>query len=150
MTNNNPFETLERTFERMSRQFDEAARAWDRGEAFEMPGLAGEKAPMDLLERDEEYVVTVDLPGFERDDIEVTMVENRLQIDAERDEETDEDTENYVRRERRHRSVSRSIRLPDDIDPEGIGATAKHGVLTVTVPRTHTEAESRTIEIESE
>lgn len=141
---------LERTFERMSRQFDEAARAWDRGEAFEMSGLVGDSTPMDLVERDDEYVVTVDLPGFERDDIEVTMVEDRLHVDAERDEETDEEDENYIRRERRHRSVSRSIRLPDDIDAEGIGAKAKNGVLTVTIPRTHTESESRNIEIASE
>jgi HSP20 family protein len=139
----NPLEALERTVERMSRQFEEATRALDQGETFEMTGLTGERTPMDLVEREGEYEVTVDLPGFERDDIEVTMVDDRLRVEAERSEAEAKEDENYVRRERRHRSVSRSIRLPDDIDPEGIAATAKHGVLTVTLPRTHTEAESR-------
>lgn len=151
MTNrNNPFEMLERTFERMSQQFDDAARAWESGDPFEMSALTGESVAMDLIEREEEYVVTVDLPGFDRDDIEVKMVEDRLMVAAEREEAEEDEAENYLRRERRHRSVSRSIRLPEDVDPENVTAKSKRGVLTVTIPRVHTESESRTIEIESE
>lgn len=143
----NPFEELEHLFERMSRQFDDATRMWETESPFGQ--LSGEMKSMsiDLVESDDEFVVTADLPGFERDEVEIQVTDHTLRIEAEHEEVTEESEEEYLRRERRHESMRRSIRLPDEVDKEGVSARMKNGVLTVTLPRLEAE-EARSIDIE--
>jgi HSP20 family protein len=86
--------------------------------------------------------VTADLPGFEKEDIEVTLADRTLRIEAEHDAEVSTEGE-YVRRERRHESASRSVRLPEAVAEEGIEATHSNGVLTVTLPKRDAEGGTR-------
>lgn len=134
-------------FERMSRQFEEASRSWSDGTPFANWEGEGESMAMDLVERDDEYVVTVDLPGFEREDIDVRVTDQTLKIEAEREQAVDEEDAAYIRHERKHRTASRSIRLPDAVDKDGVSAKMRNGVLTVTIPRLEVE-EAKQIEIE--
>lgn len=141
----NPFEQMERFFDRMSRQFEEATEGWDM-EPFE--GLTVGAGPMaaDVVEQDEEYVVTVDLPGFEREDVDLSVTDDTLHVTARREEAEDEEDETYIRKERRHRTVDRRLSLPAPIDRESVSATMKNGVLTVTLPKAET-SEAHQIEI---
>lgn len=143
----NPFRELEQLFERMSRQFDESSGMWDPQETFGRFRSRGEPMAVDLVERDEEFEVTVDLPGFERDDVQIEVTDRTLRIEAEREESVDEEEEEYLRQERRHESMRRSIRLPDEVDKENVTARMKHGVLTVSLPKIEAE-DARTIDIE--
>jgi len=143
MSSSNPFTDIERFFERMSDQFDDASRRWGSGDGW---SSAFESMAVDLLERDDEFVVTADLPGFERDDIDIRVTDHTLRIEAERDEETETEDETYLRRERRHATASRSIRLPEEVETDGVSARMEHGVLTVTLPRAEV-TEAKRIEI---
>lgn len=145
MSSRNPFEELERFFERMSRQFDETAHVWEP----DVPGFVREYEPaaVDVVERDDEFHVAVDLPGFEREDVEIKATNRTLQIRADHEQQFDEERDRFVRHERRHESVDRSIRLPGEIDPEAVTAKMKNGVLSVTLPRIEMENERR-IDIE--
>jgi HSP20 family protein len=143
----NPFEEMERFFDRLSRQFEEATESWESGGPFGQWSSEMESMAVDLAEHDGEFVVTVDLPGFERDDVEITVTDHTLRIGATHEESTEEEDERYLRRERRHESTSRSIRLPGEVDTEGVTARMKNGVLTVTLPKIEAE-EARRIEIE--
>jgi HSP20 family protein len=152
----NPFEELERLFDRMSRQFDDASRRWGSDEPavwwesedpFDQWESEFESMAIDLAEHDDEFVASVDLPGFERDEVEVRVTDHTLRIEAEHEESTEESEENYLRRERRHESVSRSIRLPDEVDTDAVSASMNNGVLTVTLPKLESE-NAREIEIE--
>ncbi len=140
-TRSNPLEELERFFERMSRQFDDAPRMWDPSGPFGRWGEFGTMA-IDLVDRDDEFVVTVDMPGFEREEIEIRVTDHTLRIEAEREEKLDEEKEEgrYIRHERRHESAERSVRLPDDVDAESVKARMKNGVLTITLPKIEAEA----------
>ncbi|MFC6784673.1 archaeal heat shock protein Hsp14 [Halobaculum halobium] len=142
---NDPFEDVEQLIERMNRQIEAATSSWS-GEKFVDEE---EHAPIDLVEYDDEFVATVDLPGFDREDVSVSVTDNTLRITAERDESTEarEDDERVLRRERRHESVRRSITLPAEVEKDAVTAKIRNGVLTVTLPRTDVE-ESREIEIE--
>lgn len=142
----NPFEEIERLFDQMSRQFEEASRSWESGEALGRWSSRSESMAMDLADRDDEFVVTVDLPGFDRDDVDIQITNHTLRIEAERDQSTDEKGEQYIKRERRHRSASRSIRLPEEVDTENVEATMKNGVLEITLPKTAVD-EARSVEI---
>jgi len=143
----NPFEELERIFERMSRQLDETShRMGSRGPIGRLSSESGSMA-IDLVEHDGEFVATVDLPGFEREDVDLRVSDHTLHLEAEHDEATEESEEDYLRRERRHQSVQRSVRLPEEVDKEAVTARMKNGVLTVRLPKAESE-ETHEIEIE--
>ena len=143
----NPLAELERLFERMGSQFDEASYRWESQGPL-MAWRSDRDPAVDLVDRDDEFVATVDLPGFERGDVDVRVTGRELRVEAEREATDDDETERYVRRERRRRSVRRSIRLPDDVDTEGVEARIGNGVLTVTLPKVEPEP-AREVEIEA-
>ncbi|WP_435346680.1 Hsp20/alpha crystallin family protein [Haloarchaeobius sp. HRN-SO-5] len=146
-TGSNPFEELERLFERMSRQYDEASQRWEQGDTFGRLSSGTREMALDLVEHDDEYVMTVDVPGFSNDEVDVRISGQTLRIEAEHEEAVDEESDRYVRHERQHRSMERALELPDGVDRENVDARMRNGVLTVTLPKVET-GESRRIEIE--
>jgi HSP20 family protein len=123
MSRRNPFDELERVFEEMN----EGLQAFDGG-------LAG-GVPVDVEDRGDGYVVTADLPGYEKEDIDVRLSGNTLTVSASRETESSEEDGEFVRRERSSRSVSRSVRLPERPTDGDTEATYDNGVLTVTLPK---------------
>lgn len=145
----NPFKEIEQLFNRMSRQFEETSREIDSSEPFGLT-LGSRTMAVDVVEDDESIVVTADIPGFDREDIEIRVTDHTLRIDAEHEETVDEsEDERYLRRERRHRSMSRSIQLPSEVDTGNVEARIKSGVLSITLPKTEPE-DAREVEIEVE
>lgn len=130
-------------FDRMSEQFE------DIGPGGEME--AG-RISVDVAEDDEEVTVTADLPGFDKDDIDISVRDGRLTIRAQREQETEEESESeeetYHRRERIHREVSRTLRLPADVVKQEASASYQNGVLTVTLPKAEAEEEGHSIDVE--
>lgn len=152
MPRRDPFRDIEELFERMGREFEEL------GGTLETPMSAD--VAVDVAEDDEELRVTADLPGFDREEIDVELRDDALTIAATREEtsETDVDVDEgndngaddvrYHVRERRTRAVSRRIPLPAPIDPEGASASHTNGVLTVTLPkRSATDSDGHSIDI---
>lgn len=141
----NPFADIERLFDRLGRQFEEASRSRGHGDPI---GLLGgvHAMPVDLIDRDNEYVVTVDVPGCDREEIELRATETTIRINARHEESVDEETDSYVRRERREQSFGRTVHLPEPIEPDGTTAALNNGVLTITLPKAE-PAGARTIDI---
>ncbi|GAA0222013.1 archaeal heat shock protein Hsp14 [Haladaptatus pallidirubidus] len=138
----NPFDELEEMFERMSRQFDEMGGQFSGGMNWQTGGVS-----VDVVDNDDEYVVTADLPGFEKDDLDITLQENRLRISAEHESEIEEESEEYLRQERSQRSVSRTVSLPDPVDESNVSAEYRNGVLTVSLPKIGESDDSHNIEV---
>ena len=132
------FDEIDRLFDRMNRVtgFDDA-RLWS-GEG---------ETRVDLSEHDDELVVVADLPGFEREEIDLSVDGDRLVIAASHDEETADEEESYLRRERRATAIRRAIDLPVAVDAEAASASYTNGVLTVTLPKL-VESEGHRIDIE--
>ncbi|WP_144906387.1 Hsp20/alpha crystallin family protein [Halobellus captivus] len=122
-------------FDRMSRQFEEMSRQFDGTRSF------GREMAVDLREDAESFVAIVDLPGFEKSDIDLMVTDETLTIEATRSEASDEESEHYVHRERRSDAVRRSIRLPSSVRADDASATYNNGVLSVTLPKLHVEDE---------
>ena len=125
---------------RMSRQFEESVGG------SELPQLAGggDGTSIDVADRGDEFVVTADLPGYQTEDIDLTLRGDELRINAERAQESEtsgeeDETGRYIRKERRHQSVSRAVTLPEQVDEENVSAQYRNGVLTVTLPKTNAE-----------
>ncbi len=105
---------------------------------------------LDVTERPDHYVVQAELPGFNKDDINVWVEGDRLNIQAESSSEREEDREGAraLIRERRFGRFSRSLQLGPDVKPDDIKASYKDGVLEVTVPKSEERApEQKRIEV---
>lgn len=95
---------------------------------------AGWMPPVDLYETAERYVVTAEVAGLAREDIQLQLHEGKLTIRGERPP-YDPSSVRFERVERGHGRFSRTFVLPHPVDPTGITAEMDNGVLTVLVPK---------------
>jgi HSP20 family protein len=84
---------------------------------------------------DEAYRIAMELPGVTEEDIDLTVEGGVMTVKGEKKTEREEKGDTWFFSERQYGAFSRSFRLPDDADGEGVKADLKDGVLTVTVPR---------------
>jgi HSP20 family protein len=90
---------------------------------------------LDISERKDAYLVTVELPGVEADDLQITFEDGLLTIQGERHFAHDSSEQQFHRVERRYGAFRRSITLPAHVLADGIEATADDGVLEILVPK---------------
>ncbi len=102
--------------------------------------------PVDVEETEENIVVKADLPGVEKDQIDVTATGDQVRIEATDEQEVREEGKNYLRQERRAKNHQRRIRLPVEVDPDSAEATYTNGVLTITLSKTE-DSQGEDIEI---
>lgn len=113
------------------------------------PHTAGKNVfKTDISEDDASYLLEADLPGIKKESINVEMKDEMLTISVDYTEEKDESDKekNYIHRERRHTSMSRSAYLKNS-DASGIEAKFDNGVLSVRVPKRTQGATGQKIEI---
>lgn len=100
-----------------------------------------------LVETDDEYEVSLELPGFDRDDLEVTVEQGVLNISGRRTAEHDQEARTYHLRERATGQFSRSFSLPNSVDAGDVTAEFDRGLLKVHLPK-QAEARVRKIEVD--
>ena len=98
------------------------------------PGPAGWHPPVDLYETTDAYVLTAEIPGVDRDDIDIKTGEGHLTLSGVRQERAAA-CEQFHRLERGHGSFQRTFQLPLPIDHDAVTADLKDGVLTVRIPK---------------
>jgi HSP20 family protein len=131
--------------ERMGRLFGETARREGSEE-----GSLGVWAPaVDVKETVDGLQMSVELPGMDPKDVEVSVENNRLSIKGERSFEQAKEGETYHRVERAYGAFERSFTLPSAFAGEKIEAKAKDGVLTLTIPKRE-EAKPKSIKVKIE
>lgn len=106
---------------------------------------------IDMAETDKAYKLTVELPGMEPENVEVTFEDGLLRIAGEKQEQREENERGYRLSERSYGSFERQVELPSAAQGDKIKAKFKNGVLTVTVPKDgKAAAKSKRIAIEKE
>ncbi|HEY6695976.1 MAG TPA: Hsp20/alpha crystallin family protein [Solirubrobacteraceae bacterium] len=101
---------------------------------------------MDLVETADHFVLRADLPGMSQDDVKIEFEDGTLTVSGERKAEHESKNEGYYRVERAFGAFSRSLTLPQGIDPEAVTANFENGVLEIRVPKPE-ERKPRRIEI---
>jgi HSP20 family protein len=101
---------------------------------------------MDLVETDESFILRADLPGLSEEDIKIEFEDGTLTVSGERKAEHESNNEGYYRVERAVGAFSRSLTLPQGIDPESVTASFDRGVLEVRIPKPE-QRKPRRIEI---
>jgi len=102
-----------------------------------------------LVETENEFEVTLDLPGLKPEEVNVELREGALWITGERKEETEEKGKTFHRMERRYGAFRRVIPLPAAVEEEKVAAEFHHGVLTVKLPKCE-EVKPKHIEVKAE
>ena len=94
---------------------------------------------LDVVERENEFIVKAEMPGVKKDEIEVSLENGVLTIGAETKSETvEKDGDRVIRQERRYGKYVRSLRIGKEIDEKKIKAAYKDGVLELTLPKAET------------
>lgn len=151
--------SIEGLVERFGHHLEEANRRWQEDWGYRLP--APEHTHADLLEREDAFVAVVDLPGCERDEVDVTLTDRTLRIETSGNTErlpaaavggepdgSDARGYEYVRRERAHRPRSRRIRIPGSVTATNATARLEDGVLTVVLPKAAAGSEEESIAVE--
>lgn len=102
---------------------------------------------VDVEDNGNEYLIEAEVPGIDKKDINVELNDGKLMISITRDENSESKKKNFIHRERRYSSMSRSIYL-EDAKPDGIKAKLKNGLLKVVVPKEEKPNNSITIDVE--
>ncbi len=101
---------------------------------------------VDIFEKGDNLVIRAEIPGVDKDDIEVRVENNTLVLSGERRQDKDLEENNVYRLERTYGTFLRSFRLPKTVDASRISAEYRNGVLEITLPKVE-EARPRKIDI---
>lgn len=93
----------------------------------------------DISENDEAYTISAELPGIKKEDIQVSLHDGVLSIEAESKSEHEEKGEKQIRTERRYGKFVRRFTLGPNIDEQGVQARFEDGILKLTVPKTQAQ-----------
>ncbi len=130
-----PFREMDSAFEDLDRTLNRFFGRPVEGKRFSrtMPSLRSPAT--DLRDLGEKYRIEAEIPGLDKEDIEIELRDDSLVIEAEKEEKTEEEGEDYIRRERGYKSFYRRLPLPEEVKPEDIGASLDNGILTIDLPK---------------
>jgi HSP20 family protein len=101
---------------------------------------------IDVTEDEDNVVLTAEVPGMTKEDLDVTVDNGVLTLRGEKKEESEDKGKDYHRVERRYGRFERRIRLPQYVNAEAIGASYQDGILKLTMPKAEA-AKTRSIQI---
>jgi HSP20 family protein len=147
-----PFEGLRNQIDRLFRDFEagflqmppsrDIDNFWHRDFEFAVTPA------IDIVEKDNTYEVTAELPGLDAKNIELQLADGVLTVKGEKKEEREEKTKDRYVSERRYGSFRRSLQVPASVDADKIEASYKSGVLTITLPKSaEAQKQQKTIPI---
>ena len=137
-----PFEEIRKTQERLNLLFEDF---------MPMKKLGGGNVftpAIDIKEEENKLLITTDLPGINKEDIEINLKEDMLEISAKTGKETETEEEGYIRKEREYTHFYRAVHLPTSVKEDGSTAKIENGVLTITLPKMELKEPAKKIQIE--
>jgi len=112
-----------------------------------MPQITLKQIKINLREVDDKLIVEAELPGFDKEDISVLLVDTTLSISAEKQEHQEENNGYLYKESSSHAKYQRSIYLPFEVDGDDIKAYYNAGILRVDIPKPSNEKVEKNIEI---
>jgi HSP20 family protein len=141
---------IDSVFDDFRRSFDSMMRPYFPLETRmqEMGMLPVRYAPLDLIDEGDHYSIHAELPGFTRENVEVSINNDGLSIRAKKEVEKEDKKKNYLHRERAFSSFERSVSFPEEVDPSKAEGKMNNGVLELTVPKKEPKPETKPRKIE--
>jgi HSP20 family protein len=107
------------------------------------------RAPLvDVMDEGNQYVVKSELPGFDKEDVDIELNKDFLILKAEKKSEGEEKSANYLHRERAYTACQRTINFPDEVDPSKVEGTMKNRILELKIPKREPKPEERLTKVQ--
>lgn len=135
--------SLPSIFHDFMRPFDEFMEPFFAGPRSLWAELDAREPAMDFQDRGDHYVLTAELPGFDRKDVEVDISSNVLELKAEKSSEEEMKSEEGTERQSSRSYFHRYLTLPEEVLSDKVGGTMKNGVLELRLPKRAPKAEDR-------
>src|SRR5919112_3232679 len=143
----NMFDSFRREMERMM------VRPWSFPMEWEFPSFFEARdmrmAPYELVDREDSFELQLEIPGIEKENVDVKATKYSVEISGKHSEKDEEKGKRYVYSERLFRSFYRNVPLPEEIIPSKVSAKVENGILRVDLPKKNpTESESEATRVE--
>ena len=140
-------------FEDMDRWFDNVRRTFeDRFWGGPLARWTGSDAPVreplvDLIDKGSEYVVRAEVPGVSKEDVDLTVTQDGIEIRAQTKRSREEDGKDYYYSERTYQALQRVLGFPEEVKADLASATLKDGLLEVRVPKKQPTPDSKAVKV---
>jgi len=132
----NPFEEIEKMQKQMDIMFQQMQQKFFNDPMFKNMQTSIITQPnIDLLKKDNNYIIKADIPGSNKDAIKITTKDNILKIEANIQKQEKEQKKDFIKQERFVQQYLKIITLPQDADTSKLKTDYKNGVLTITIPK---------------
>lgn len=134
---------FENMMDRMQKTMDRALDDFGRPRQVRLLPEEGDIIPsgyrkpyLDIIEKENEIIAKIEMPGLKKDDIQINLTNDRLEVSADIKKEKEKSEEGYIYKERHHEKYYRSVLLPSSIDPDNSKADYENGILEIKMPKT--------------
>jgi HSP20 family protein len=125
---------MDKMFDDFRSNFDDLFWLW-RGTNSMTAMTSYRSPPMDIADHGDHYEMHVEMPGIPKDDINVEVTPNTIEISAQHDESKEHKDKNWLRRERSTTSFYRALEVPEEVKTDKVDAELSDGVLTLKLPK---------------
>jgi HSP20 family protein len=105
-------------------------------------------APLDLIDEGDHYSIHAELPGFTRENVDVQINNDGMNIRAKKETEKEEKKKNYLHRERMYSAFERDVSFPEEVDPSKAEGRMNNGVLELKIPKKEPKPEAKPRKLE--
>jgi HSP20 family protein len=137
------FDDFRRSFDHMMRPYFPAET---RMQEFDL--LPVKYAPLDLIDEGDHYSIHAELPGFNKENVDVQINSDSMSIHAKKEEAKDETKKNYLHRERVYRAFERAVSFPEEVDPAKAEGKMNNGILELKIPKREPKPEVKPRKLE--
>ncbi len=141
-----PFEEMNSIFEDLDRTLDQML---GRPSRIGFGRRTGDRTPaIDMRDLGDKYQIEAEIPGIDKDDLEIELRDGNLVIEGESSKEIEDEGEDYLRKERGYRSFYRQLPVPEEVEQEDVSASLDQGILCIDLPKKEEETkQGKKIEI---
>jgi len=142
------FDEMDRWFDEFRRNFER--RFWGPEALWGETGIRVREPPVDLLDKGSEFVVRAELPGVAKEDVDLNVTPDGLEIRAETNRSREEREKDYYFQERTYQALQRVLPFPAEVNADLASATLKDGVLEVRIPKKEPTPETKPVKVRVE
>ena len=146
------FGEFDKIFDNFKKDFEQFLTPSFTSKPSSFPNLFESSSSMacNLVDEGDKYVVTADMPRIQKEEINLNVGDDYIEISAEHKESEEEKKKKYVRKEQSEISVHRKMSLPDKVKSDDVKAKLEHGVLTINIPKQEPTPQPKSSKIEIE
>lgn len=145
ITNTRPYDIwseFDHLFDTFRSNFDDLFYPFGHQGRF-LPSTQQRIPPMNLADLGDRYEMKVELPGVAKEDVNIEVTTNGIEIKAQHCETSENETENWLRKECSATSFYRSLELPEELKTDNVQAELKDGILSISLPKMQPKPESK-------